>query len=254
MLTLLTILTSASYIAIIYYAFSACTLTKAFGIVSGSTTAIACAVVGLVKFDPQTLTQNNLSYRTFPPYIIDNPLKLEPEIDYLSVINSKDVSLLDIQTRQWSEGNFLWVLDGTLKNNSQFPINSLKLELMLSDCGPKNTKEKCLSSPRSIFIEVLDLNIRPHEKGQFSSTYVVQDPNHLYQLKTSFVSANSIVKNLLANNTKTTNRKNLGANVDSMIICGGGTSVDQPEYDKRIIGKTMIAKNRENHEQRLGGC
>jgi hypothetical protein len=254
MFTLIVVLTSACYIAAIYYAFTAHSLTKAFAIVSGSTTLVACAIAGFIKVDPKPLTQNDFRVLRSHPYVSANEIKFEPEIDYLNVIQSKDINLSNIQTKQWNEGNYLWILDGTLQNNSQFPINSFKLELILSDCGSKVKKGKCLSSPESIFIEVTDLNIKPHEKGQFNSTYAVQDPNHFYKFKTSFISANSVVKKMLVDNTKNTNILDMNSHVDRMVICGGDTSIDEPEYDRRQTGKTILAKNREDFEQHSRGC
>jgi hypothetical protein len=57
MFTLIVVLTSAFYIAAIYYAFTAHSLTKAFAIVSGSTTLVACAIVGFIKIDLKTLAR-----------------------------------------------------------------------------------------------------------------------------------------------------------------------------------------------------
>lgn len=254
MFTFLVILTLACYTATIYYAFSTHTLIKAFAIVSGSTTVIACSTVGFLKIEPKILTQSNTRDSTFYHYLTVDPMELEHGIDYISVIHGNDIKLSEIQTRQWDEGNSLWVLNGFLKNNSQFPINSLKLELMLSDCGPKDKEEKCLSSPESIFLEITGLNIKPHEKSQFSTTYPVEDPNHLYKISTSVASANSITKYMHKNPSFVVNSKKMEPNVDNMVICGGGTSVDHPEYDNRNIGKTMLANKDVNLDKRYRGC
>ena len=248
------------YIISTYYFFLAYPVKKAVLFVFTSTTFFASCLLAFPRTD--TSLRENIANDFYLHSGV--PLKTvggNPE--NLNVIQIKNATLSNIRTRQWNEGNSLYVFNGEIKNNSSYPINSLNLELRLLDCGPKDNKTKCIPVEDSIYAEVSKLDIQPHKAGQFESSYAIEHPDHHYEIEVYFMSAISSDKNTPTPSPQIAHKKidlekNQHAaenrNVDRMPICGGGADVDEPEIQRPSGGRIMLAEALENYQRRDRGC
>jgi hypothetical protein len=228
----------------VYYIFKKYPPLKAFIIISITLTTICGAAAAFIDMEP-------------PPPIYKNPIPMPSKpisineyfIEMKNSIKQNDIELSNFHTKQWDDGNYLWIFTGYVKNNSETPLNSLELELKLADCGRMGENSDCLSA-KSIFVTISDLNIKPHEKGQFDTTYAVNDLTHKYRVNAIFKEAYNVNQDKRRYAQPISPAPNIDMNeiakhyqnVDRTVICGGGVSVDRPKIEQTYEGQTMLAK------------
>lgn len=258
----LNIILLVGYIISTYYFFFSYPVKKALLIVFASTTVFGSSLLAFPR--TETSLRENIANDIY--LNSRTPLKQKPFIHDMQnpdIIQVKDATLPKLSIHHWSEGNSLYVINGDIKNNSSNPITTVKLEIRLSDCGLKDKKSDCIPIEDSFYVENTKLNIKPHEIGQFDTSFAVDHPGHRYEIKVYFMGAESDNRVLLALNTLEENKKRgsqkdenaaLAKNVDHMIICGGGVDVDSPEIERNRDDKIMLAEALENYQRRDRGC
>jgi hypothetical protein len=240
----------------VYYIFKKYPPLKAFILISITLTTICGAAAAFIDME-------------LPPPIYKNPIPMPSKpisineyfIEMKNSIKQNDIELSNFHTKQWDDGNYLWIFTGSVKNNSETPLNSLDLELKLADCGRIGEKNNCLSA-KSIFVTISDLNIKPHEKGQFDTTYAINDLTHKYRVNAIFKEAYNVTQEKRRYAQPIYQTPNIDMNeiakhyqnVDRMVICGGGVSVDRPYPPQKRYERTMLADNRKQDSGSNSGC
>lgn len=250
------------YVVSTYYFFLRYSVKKAVLLVFTSTTVFFSSLMYFLG-ENTSLYQNITNSFYSAPIIQQTQERIVQEVPELNILQVNDVTLSKIKTHQWGEGNSLYVLNGEIQNNSEYPIHSLNIEIRLSDCGPKDMKTECSRIVDNIHTELSKLNIQPHQKAEFDSSYAIDHPDHHYEIEVYFTGAKSVVKILPTPPTHVAIEKgnaekkeniDLDKILDRMPICGGGADVDEPEIKKGSDGKIMLAETLENYPRRDRGC
>lgn len=174
-------ITLAIFTGIIYYSFEYYSLKKSLIITSCVGAFMAYTIIGFMKPESnETKITDRSACLSLKNYSIKSQLATSTKINW-DVISSEQIELTEIQTQAWSEGNTLWTLQGSLRNNSDHVINALELKLAISDCAENNSDFTCASVLNTTTERQTDLNIGPHSKGTFKVTFTVQNPHHHYK-------------------------------------------------------------------------
>lgn len=236
---LMLLISFIAYAALLYYAFKNYSPLKGFLIASASMVTISGAYATLVQPAPKT----TIPSRNSSSYSYSNVAQI---IQKTNLIKQNEIELSNIQMKQWSKDNYLWILTGNLLNKSEFTLNNLELELIFSDC--RNTSEKSICVSKNIPLKISDLNIKSHENKQFETTYTIDDRTPTQRVNTLFKAASSIVKepppidygmrqSVPQNLRVKFSDKNIDLkedNIDRTVVCGhcGETArIDEEKYD-----------------------